>query len=481
MMEEKRTGFPENFFWGGAIAANQAEGAWDVDGKGVCLADIHKYNPGIVRDKAFNGEISTAEIERALRDTSGYYPKRYGIDFYHTYPSDLALLAETGMNSFRTSINWSRIFPNGDETEPNETGLKFYDALIDEIRKNGMEPLLTLSHYEMPVQLALKYGGWSNRKLVDFFVNYCNVLFERFKDRVKHWIVFNQINLIFHESFNALGIPCDKVPNLLEAKFQGVHHQFVASALAKQMALRHDPDLKIGLMLCDGICYPASCRPEDVLAALKKNQMQYFFADVLLRGRYPRFSQRFFDENNLRIHFEADDEAILRQYRADFLAISFYYTKITSAKNSSAIGDVSRNPYLEGSPWGWDIDPLGLRTTLNQYYDRYQVPIIIAENGIGALDEIGPDGKIHDAYRIDYLRRHIEQVREAISDGVDVRGYYPWGPIDIVSCSSAEMSKRYGFIYVDIDDLGRGTRQRMKKDSFDWYRRVIATNGAVLD
>jgi len=475
------TGFPKDFLWGGAIAANQAEGAYDIGGKGMCAADIHAYNPNIDRKARRNGEVSLAEIEFALKDKENYYPKRYGIDFYHKYKEDLALMAETGMNCFRTSINWARIFPNGDESEPNEDGLKFYDDLFDEIRKNGMEPLITLSHYEMPINLSVKYGGWYNRKLIDFFTRYCEVCFRRYKDKVKYWILINQINLISSESFNALGIPSDAVKNLEQAKYQGIHNEFVACAKATKIGHEINPEFKIGMMLCHSIAYPATCKPEDVLATVKKNQMQYFFGDVLLRGKYPRYSWRFFNERNITINMEPGDEEIIAENTADFMSFSYYYTKINSAENSADLDDTSKNPYLKSSMWGWDIDPIGLRIALNEYYDRYGKPIIIAENGIGALDKVENDGSIHDDYRIDYLKKHIEQMKEAVKDGVEVIGYCLWSPIDIVSCSTAEMSKRYGLIYVDLDDFGKGTGKRIKKDSFEWYKRVIASNGENLD
>ncbi|WP_066500946.1 glycoside hydrolase family 1 protein [Abyssisolibacter fermentans] len=480
-MKKCQQTFPKNFLWGGAIAANQAEGAWDVGGKGVCAADIHRYNPKIDRKTLHSGDFSLKDIEFALKDKESYFPKRYGINFYHTYKEDLKLLAKTGMNCFRTSINWSRIFPNGDDLEPNEEGLKFYDDLFDEIRKNGMEPLITLSHYEMPINLSLKYGGWSNRKLIEFFTRYCEVCFKRYKDKVKYWILVNQINLIFFESFNALGIPSDTVKNLEQAKFQGLHHEFVACAKATKIAHEINSEFKIGMMFADCTAYPATCKPEDVLATVKKNQMQYFFGDVLLRGKYPKYCNRFFNERNITIHMESGDEEVLSENTADFMSISYYYTKINSAENSTDLGDLSKNPYLKESIWGWEIDPVGLRTNLNKYYDRYGKPIIIAENGIGALDTVESDGSIHDDYRIDYLKQHVEQMKEAIKDGVELIGYCPWGPIDIISCSSAEMSKRYGFIYVDLDDLGKGTGKRIKKDSFEWYKRVIASNGEFLD
>ena len=481
MMKTMPTGFPKDFMWGGAIAANQAEGAWREGGKGICVADILKVQDKGDLKKKSNKETTLKDIDAALSDTQGIYPKRYGIDFYHTYKEDLKLLAGTGMNAFRTSINWARIFPNGDDEQPNEEGLRFYEDLIDEIIQNGMEPLITLSHYEMPLNLAVKYHGWANRLTIDFFVRYCETVFKRFKGKVKYWILVNQINLIHHESFNHLGIPADCVDNLWEAKFQGVHNECTACAMATKIGHQIDPNFQIGMMVYDGLSEPLTCKSEDVFANMKRNQMEYFFSDLLIRGTYPGYAVRFFNEKGFHLDIRPEDEKVLKENTADFLAISYYYTICASAESMKNYGvnedGALSNPHIDASEWGWGIDPLGLRTVLNYYYDRYQKPIIIAENGFGTYDTISEDGKIHDQRRISYLRQHVAMMKDAIKDGVEVIGYFPWGPIDIISCSSSEMSKRYGFIYVDQDDYGNGTKQRMKKDSYDWYRQVIASNG----
>lgn len=472
-------GFPKDFLWGGAIAANQAEGAWDVDGKGWCVADINEFLPDVDLEKKSNMEITTAYIKEAMNSTERIFPKRWGIDFYHTYKDDLKLLAELGLKTFRTSINWARIFPNGDELEPNEAGLQFYDDLFDEIIKNGMEPMITMSHYEMPLHLTTSYKGWYSREVIDFFVRYGQVLLDRYHDKVKKWIVVNQINLIVHESFNHLGIPEDAVEDLLSAKYQGVHNEMVASALITKYAHAHYPDNEIGMMLCGGPSYAASSKAEDVLAALKLNQMEYFFADVLLRGRYPGYAFRYFDDKGIHVTFgEYDEEAL--KHTADFMSFSYYYTQICDQDSYDKDLGPHRNKELPANPWGWTIDPIGLRILLNEFYDRYQCPIYITENGIGYFDKL-ENGSIHDSYRIEYYRDHIRAMKEAIKDGVDLRGYYAWGPIDIVSCSSSEMSKRYGFIYVDSDDYGKGSGERIKKDSFAWYQRVIRSNGEIID
>lgn len=477
-MSQYQDGFPDHFLWGGAVAANQCEGAFDVGGKGMSLADVHRYDPDQDITK-HDSDVTLAQVKAAIEDKIGYYPKRHGIDFYHTYKDDLKLLAEMGFKTFRTSIDWSRIFPNGDELEPNEEGLAFYDRLIDEILHLGMEPIITMLHYETPLNITLKYGGWHNRKVVDMFTRYGEVLLRRYQDKVKYWIVINQINLMYHESFNSVAICKDQVENVDEAKYQAIHHQFVVSAIIVEKAREINPDMKIGTMLADCTAYPESCDPDDVVMALKRNRLQYFFTDVQFRGEYPGYMKRFFAENNYDIKVEPGDAEILKKNTMDYLAISYYYSSMVSSKNSMNPADTSKNPHLKANPWGWAIDPKGLYHALCQYYDRYQVPLMIAENGLGMYDKL-EDGTVHDDYRISYLSQHIAQMKEAIKDGVEVFAYCAWGPIDIVSCSSAEREKRYGFIYVDLDNLGNGTGKRMKKDSFYWYKNVIATNGKEL-
>lgn len=472
-------GFPENFLWGGAFAANQMEGAFDIDGKGWCVADINEYVDNVALDKKYNGEITTQYIKEAMESNDRIFPKRWGIDFYHTYKEDLKLLKELGLKTFRTSINWARIYPNGIEEEPNEAGLKFYDDLFDEIIKNDMVPMITISHYEMPLYLTTEYKGWYSREVIDFFVKYCQTIFDRYAGKVNHWIIVNQINLIIHESFNHLGVAEDVVDDLLSAKYQAVHNEMVACALATKYAHENYPGMQIGMMLCGGPAYAATCKPEDVLATLRRNQMEYFYSDVLLRGYYPGYAFRFFEERSINVEFGEGDEEALKN-TADFFSFSYYYTRICDKESYEKDNSAYRNPELPANPWGWTIDPIGLRILLNEFYDRYQKPIYITENGVGYFDKLEEDGTIHDPYRVEYFKAHIEQMKEAIKDGVDLRGYYAWGPLDIVSCSSSEMSKRYGFIYVDLDDHGKGSGKRIKKDSFAWYQNVIRTNGEEL-
>lgn len=473
--------FPDGFLWGGAIAACQAEGAYDVDGRGLSTSDIHLYNQNLDRANIKKeGGGTLAEIKSLMTNTGGYFPKRHGIDFYHTYKEDLLLMKEMGFKAFRTSISWSRIFPNGDEEKPNEQGLKFYDELIDEILKDGMEPVITMSHYDLPITLVTKYGGFANRKVIDFFVRYAEILLQRYKGKVKYWIIFNQVNLLPTVQFGSLGIYEDQAENMEELMYQAVHNQFIAQAKVVQIARTIDSTIKMGTMVADGTMYPATCKPEDVVLTLKKNRMQYFFTDVQLRGTYPKYALRYFLENNINIVFEEGDEKLLKENTMDYMAISYYYSKIVdSTKNSMKPFEGEQNPYLKPTLWEWRADPLGFYNSLSQYWDRYEIPILIAENGLGAIDKV-ENGKIHDDYRIEYLREHIQQLKECIKDGVEILGYLSWGPIDIVSSSSSEMSKRYGYIYVDIDDLGKGTKKRLKKDSFYWYKEVISSNGESL-
>ncbi|SKA09315.1 6-phospho-beta-glucosidase [Pilibacter termitis] len=479
-MRKNSKKFPKNFFWGGAVAANQIEGAYLEDGKGLSVADINPFRDDIEKKKKGNKEMSMEEINFALQDKKGVYPKREGIDFYHTFEEDLALLKGCGINSFRTSISWARIFPKGDEDLPNERGLEFYDRLIDCIIKNGMEPVITISHYEMPLFLATEYKGWSNPLMINFFTKFAEVLFNRYQEKVKYWILVNQMNLITHESFNHLGIPSDSVENLRQAKYQGLHYELVACAKAIQIARKIDATMQIGEMSYYGNLYPASSKSEDVLAALKNNQMEYYYSDVLARGIYPRYAYRFFEENGLEIQIEEEDLELFKENTVDFLAFSYYYTGVIQAENLGKESPSSPNPHIQTNEWGWGIDPIGLRVALNEYYDRYQLPLMIAENGMGFYEELDENLTIDDSYRVEFLRQHIMQMKEAIYDGVEIIGYYPWGPIDLVSCSSSERSKRYGFVYVDLDDYGNGTGKRYKKQSYNWYKQVATSNGENL-
>ncbi len=464
--------FPANFLWGGAVAANQCEGAYDEDGKGWSTQDL--------APKGVVGAITDHPTEDNL--------KLKGIDFYHCYREDIAMLAEMGFSVFRFSIAWSRIFPNGDEETPNEAGLAFYDQLIDECRRHGMEPLVTLSHYETPYHLAKTYDGWCSRKMIDFFKRYVNTVMERYKGKVHYWLTFNEINSILHNPYLSGGILTPKEQLSKSDLYQAIHHELVASALVTKMAHEIDPDNKVGCMVIGVPSYPLTPNPDDVIANMEQDRHNLYFTDVQARGAYPKYLNRYFKENGIQIQMEEGDEEILKN-SVDFISFSYYMSTCGCADPNAhpqAAGNIIpgvANPYLRSSQWGWQIDPKGLRYLLNQFYDRYQKPLFIVENGLGARDElIEKDGVLtaEDDYRIEYMREHLLQVEEAIEDGVEVLGYTSWGCIDLVSASTAQMSKRYGFIYVDRNDDGSGTMARYRKKSFYWYRDVIASNGASL-
>lgn len=484
MRNNKYPFFPGGFLWGGAQAASQADGAFTEDGKGLNSSDVQPFLKGLSNEEIQRLEtqgMTIEEIKQNMTDAQHYYPKRHGIDFYHTYRQDIDLLAEMGFKTFRTSLDWSRIFPNGDDEQPNIAALEHYSEMIDYMLAHGIEPIITMNHYETPLNITLKYGGWPNRAVIPMFERFGKTLLDWFGSRVKYWIVVNQINMVQIEPWLSVGVASDQYENMSEALYQSTHNQMVAAAWIKQYAKSLNlPDLNIGTMVADGTVYPASSKPDDVVLAMQHNRMQYMFTDVQFRGYYPQASKNYFAEHNIHLDIDIDDMKLIKDNPMDFLGISYYYSKMVSAeKNAYEVNDTSANPHLETSPWGWAIDPQGLYNTLSQYADRYNKPIIIAENGFGMYDEI-EDGKIHDDYRIDYLSKHIEQVGRAIHDGANVIAYCEWGPIDIVSCSSQQMSKRYGFIYVDLDDEGQGSGKRIRKDSFYWYKDVITSNGRKI-
>lgn len=469
---------PEHFLWGGATAANQYEGGWDEDGRGPSIADI----------------LTGGSVDKERRLTvpepvdTEFYPNHEATDFYHHYKEDIALFGEMGFKVYRFSVSWSRIFPKGTEEEPNEKGLEFYDKVIDELEKYGIEPLITISHYENPLHLSLAYGGWKNRKLIDFYLKFAKTLFERYKGRVKYWLTFNEINMLT-EPFGAVFCAgmLDAADNNEETRYQAMHHQLVASALAVKMAHEIAPENKLGCMLAYHNGYPFTCHPKDVFFAQQYGQIHNSIAgDVHVRGAYPGFAYRYFAEHGMEIKMLPEDAGILREGTVDFVSISYYSSNCVSmtqegAELAKGNGTVNiKNPYLKASEWGWQIDALGLRYVLNEIYDRYQIPIMIVENGLGAVDEIAEDGQIHDDYRIDYMRQHVEAMKEAVCDGVALMGYTCWGCTDVVSASTGEVKKRYGLIFVDKYDDGTGDMSRRRKDSFYWYKKVIESNGEEL-
>ncbi|MED4227284.1 6-phospho-beta-glucosidase [Neobacillus cucumis] len=478
MMNRK---FPEGFLWGGATAANQLEGAYQEGGKGLNLADVlpgGKVRLELLMKPGFNYEIDESKY---------HYPNHEGIDFYHRYKEDIALFAEMGFKVYRMSIAWSRIFPRGDEETPNEEGLAFYDRVFDELHKHGIEPVVTISHYETPLHLIKEYGAWKNRKLIGFFERYVRTIFDRYKNKVKYWMTFNEINGATHFPLFGLGFSASSEEARLQESFQGLHHQFVASALAVKIGHEIIPGSQIGCMLVYAPVYAFDSNPENVMYALREEQIfNYYCGDVQVRGEYPAFAKRYFEENGIKLDIQDGDLEIIKEGTVDYIGFSYYMSRTERKEKTneeSASGNIIggvKNPFLKASDWGWEIDPEGLRISLNKLYDRYQVPLFIVENGLGAKDTVEADGSVNDDYRIDYLRDHIKAMAEAIEDGVNLMGYTPWGCIDLVSASTGEMSKRYGFIYVDRHDDGSGTLERSKKKSFYWYKDVIATNGEQL-
>lgn len=488
--------FPKDFLWGGATAANQFEGAWDVDGKGVSTSDCctrgsltsvrhvtYQTEDGQVESKIMFGLDAPKGAKFGAFD--GYdYPSHEGIDFYHHYKEDIALFAEMGFKTFRMSINWTRIFPNGDDEQPNEKGLQFYEDVFKELKKYGIEPLVTLSHYETPIALTNKWNAWADRRTIDCFVRYAKTCFERYNGLVKYWLTFNEINCISFGGFMAAGV-ASRDPLMIA---NATRNQLLASALAVQEAHKVNPDMMVGNMIGYGASYPYTCNPEDVLKQRKAQYNVDFYSDVQARGYYPNYKLKEYERANLDFELTKEDQEILANGTVDFITFSYYMSNCVSAdpevlanqKGNMLMG--VKNPYLTASEWGWQIDPVGLRISLNDFYTKYRKPLMVVENGLGARDIVTEDGQIHDDYRIDYLRAHIEQMDKAINeDGVDLIGYTPWGCIDLVSASTGEMAKRYGFIYVDIQDDGTGDGKRMKKDSFYWYKKVIASNGVDLD
>ena len=508
-MAQTASVFPEGFLWGGATAANQIEGAFDEGGRGLATSDFSVFTSREERasaeadHRAFNS--STAElIADGLAHPEKYnFAKRRGIDFYHRYEEQLGMLAEMGFKVFRMSMSWSRIFPNGDDEQPNEEGLAFYDRVFDKCRELGMEPLVTLCHFDTPLHLAQEYDGFLSRHTVDAFERYAETVFRRYKGKVKYWLTFNEINNVLTNPYTCSGIikeqgmlPTaegglwngpDPYANQWQMKYQTSHNQFVASAKAVVKLHEIDPEAKIGNMVCRLENYAESLKPEDQLQVLFEDHFNWFYSDVQGKGEYPYYIQRFFDENDVHIQMEDGDLELLKRGTVDFISISYYMTYVMRYKGqkvprpSGHLVSTIKNPELEASAWGWPIDPVGFRITLNHIYDRYHLPIFISENGLGAVDEPDENGRIQDDYRIEYLRRHVEQLGEALKDGVDVFGYAWWGPLDLVSSGTSEVTKRYGMVHVDVDDFGEGTLACSRKKSFHYYKKVIASNGADLE
>ncbi|RDY32176.1 glycoside hydrolase family 1 protein [Lachnotalea glycerini] len=485
------TSFPKGFLWGGATAANQCEGAWNENGKGISVADCSMYKSEIdPSDYKAQHSITSQDIEEAMlsQDTSKY-AKRHGIDFYHRYKEDLDLFQEMGFKILRVSIQWTRIYPNGIEKEPNESGLQYYEDLFQEMHKRDIEPLVTLHHYEMPLYLSNHYDGWYQREVIEFFLKFCKTVYKRYKGLVKYWLTFNEIDSVFRHPFTTIGLVEDRYPKEKweEIIYQAVHNQFVASALATKYLHEIIPEAQMGCMITRTLTYPENCHPQNALIALKENRKNFYYSDVQVRGEYPSHIKREWERKNIKIIFGKEDENILKEYPVDFVSFSYYMSRVSSmdeANKEQVSGNLTsgvKNPYLETTQWNWQVDPTGLCISLIELYDRYGKPLFIVENGLGSRDMMESDGSIQDDYRIQYYQEHIKAIEAAIEEGVEVMGYTPWGCIDMISMSTCQMSKRYGFIYVDLDDNGNGSYERKKKKSFNWYKQVIASNGKDLE
>lgn len=475
--------FQKDFLWGGATAANQFEGGWDQGGKGPSCSDF------MTSGTHTSPRQITAELVLGT-----YYPSHTASDFFHHYEEDIALMKEMGFKVFRMSIAWTRIYPTGVETDPNEEGLAFYDRVFDALLAAGIQPLVTISHYELPIHLVRRYNGWASHELIELYERFCHTIFERYKDKVRYWLTFNEINcgMLPLGNYTSLGILNEGTEDFTHQvddpalRFQALHHQFVASAKVVKYAHERYPQFKMGCMIALMPSYAYSCNPKDQLEdQWNWQEMNFYCGDVQVRGEYPHYAKRLWEKYGVSLKLQSGERDILREGTVDFYSLSYYQTICVSTdptleNTSGNLLGGAKNPYLEASDWGWHIDPEGLRFTLNELYGRYGIPLMVVENGLGAYDKL-EDGAVHDPYRVDYLRRHIEAMKAAVEiDGVELMGYTPWGCIDLVSASTGEMRKRYGFIYVDRDDEGHGTFERYRKDSFYWYKKVIASNGEDL-
>ena len=473
-------GFRKDFLWGGATAANQCEGGYNEGGRGLANVDLMPLG----EDRYL---VGTGKKKMYDFDDQHFYPALTAVDFYHHYKEDIALFGEMGFKTLRLSIAWTRIFPLGDEQKPNEEGLQYYEDVLQECQKHGIEPLVTINHFDTPMHLVKKFGGWRSIEMIDAYVKLCQSLFHRYKGLVRYWITFNEINMILHFPFVSSGLCFEKGENEIQTMITAVHHQLVASATVTKLAHKIDPCNQIGCMVAAGSYYPETCKPEDYWKAICDNREVYMFTDVQARGYYHSYALKWIEERHATIPFIDGDKELLKENTVDFVSFSYYSSRVSSSdvlkgqQSESNMFASAENPYLKTSQWGWAIDPLGFRSTINELYDRYQKPLFVVENGLGAVDIVQEDGTVHDDYRIDYLRAHVQAMKDAVEkDGVDIIGYTTWGCIDLISNGTGEVKKRYGFIYVDRDNYGNGTYQRIKKDSFYWYKKVIESNGENL-
>ena len=491
--------FPKGFLWGGDISANQCEGGWDEGGKSPNMTDYHtggnvnepRMATYIMPDGTYGktpAMIENCNLPEGAKlaiNPDEFYPNHKATDFYHHYKEDIAMFAELGFKAFNMTLSWARIFPKGIKEGINPEGVEFYHNVFKECLKYGIEPLVTLSHYETPLALTEAWNSWADRRTIDCYVRYCEVVFNRYKNKVKYWLTFNEINCIEMSPWMEGGVLTKDKQTMINM----AHYQFVASAKAVKLGHQINPDFQIGCMLAYTLTYPMTCNPEDTLAAWKNTHNNIFYTDVQCRGYYPSYRLKEFEREGITLPIEDGDLEIIKEGTVDFLSFSYYMSQVAAYNpedyEGAGGGNLSlglKNPYLSASDWGWQIDPTGLRNALNRLYDRYQMPLFVVENGLGAFDKIEQDGSIHDTYRINYLRDHIKAMDAAVNeDGVDLMGYTMWGCVDLVSASTGETAKRYGFVHVDKYDDGTGDLSRRRKDSFYWYKKVIESNGEDLD
>ena len=471
----------KDFLWGGSIAAHQCEGAWNVDGKGIGIMDLVTSGSYEVPREICK------DIEEGKR-----YPSHEGIDFYHRFKDDIALFGEMGFKALRVSIDWSRIYPNGDDEEPNKKGIEYYQSVVDELLKNGIEPIVTLYHFEMPVNLVRKYGSWTNRKVIDFYLKYCKTMFEALKGKVKYWVTFNEMNHIDPQTeasdiftYIIAGLKFSEMVEKKQTLATIGYNMTLAGVKAVELAHEIDPNNKVGCVFGLTPVYPINCNPVNVMNAFKEMDRDFYQIDAMCNGCFPKYKLKEYKDSDIQLEISNEDKESFYNGKLDFIGVNYYSTSVAHYEGDdngeeTLFGGV-QNPYLEKSKWGWSIDPIGLRYLLNYVYRRYELPIIVSENGLGAMDKVEADGSINDDYRIDYLNQHLIQLKKAAEeDGVECFGYLMWGPIDLVSATTGEMKKRYGFIYVDKQDDGTGDYSRKKKKSFDWYKEVIESNGESL-
>lgn len=469
----------KNFLWGGSISAHQCEGAWNEDGKGLGIMDL-----------VTSGTYETPrEICKTIEEGK-HYPSHKGINFYHNYKEDIKLFKEMGFKALRISIDWSRVFPNGDDEKPNELGLQFYIDLVDELKKNDIEPIVTLYHFEMPYNLVTKYGSWVNRKIIDFYLKFCETMFLSLKGKVKYWITFNEMNHIDPSTeasdiftYIIAGLKFSELKNPAQTLAEVGYNMTVASVKAVKLGHNIDNENKIGCVFGLQPIYAYNCKPQNAFTAFKEMYRDFYQVDAMCNGYFPKYKLKEYENMGIYLKWVEEDKKAFEEGKIDFIGINYYSSSVGHSEEEgeeTLFGGV-QNPYLKKSKWGWAIDPEGLRYLINAVYRLYGKPIIITENGLGAVDILKEDKTVDDEYRIEYLKAHLEQLKLAVEeDYVECFGYLMWGPIDLVSATTGEMKKRYGFIYVDKNDDGTGDGQRYRKKSFEWFKKVIATNGENL-